>query len=72
MKLTIQIQAVTNHFRFGMIVVNDCAIALHLLTFIMKEIEMGKFNKHQGDRDRLAKCEICLEYISIDYLLQRR
>lgn len=33
----------------------------------MKEIEMGKFNKHQDDRERLAKCEICLEYIPIEY-----
>lgn len=28
---------------------------------------MGKFNKHQGDRDRFGKCEICMEYIPIEY-----
>ena len=28
---------------------------------------MGKFNKHQTDRDRFGKCEICLEYIPIEY-----
>jgi hypothetical protein len=28
---------------------------------------MGKFNKHQGDRDRFGKCQICLEYIPIEY-----
>jgi hypothetical protein len=33
----------------------------------MKEIEMGKFNKHQSDRDRFGRCEICLEYIPIEY-----
>ncbi len=28
---------------------------------------MGKFNKHQADRDRFGKCVICLEYIPIEY-----
>ncbi|BHH86117.1 hypothetical protein [Desulforhopalus sp. 52FAK] len=30
---------------------------------------MAKFNKHQSDRERLGKCEICLEYISVEYYL---
>lgn len=28
---------------------------------------MGKFNKHQSDRERFGKCEICLEYIPVEY-----
>lgn len=28
---------------------------------------MGKFNKHQGDSERFGKCEICLNYIPIEY-----
>jgi len=28
---------------------------------------MGKFNKHQSDRERFGKCSICLEYIPIEY-----
>lgn len=28
---------------------------------------MGKFNKHQADRDRYGKCQICMEYIPIEY-----
>lgn len=28
---------------------------------------MGKFKKHQSDRERFGKCEICLEYIPIEY-----
>ena len=28
---------------------------------------MGKFNKHQSDRARFGKCEICLEYIPVEY-----
>ncbi len=28
---------------------------------------MGKFNKHQSDRDRYGKCAICLEYIPVEY-----
>lgn len=28
---------------------------------------MGKFNNHQGDRERFGKCEICLELIPIEY-----
>lgn len=34
---------------------------------IVKEIDMGKFNKHQDDRERFGKCEICLEYIPVEY-----
>jgi len=33
----------------------------------MTEIKMGKFNKHQSDRDRFGKCDICLEYIPVEY-----
>lgn len=32
-----------------------------------EENDMGKFNKHQGDRERFGKCEICLEYIPVEY-----
>ena len=32
---------------------------------------MGKFNKHQTDRDRFGKCEICLEYIPIEYYFNK-
>ena len=32
---------------------------------------MGKFNKHQEDRDRFGKCEICLELIPIEYYFQK-
>ncbi len=28
---------------------------------------MGKFNKHQNDRERFGKCQICMEYIPIEY-----
>lgn len=28
---------------------------------------MGKFNKHQNDRERFGKCQICLGYIPIEY-----
>lgn len=28
---------------------------------------MSTFNKHQRDRDRFAKCEICLSSIPIEY-----
>jgi len=28
---------------------------------------MGKFNKHQSDRERFGKCVICLEYIPVEY-----
>lgn len=28
---------------------------------------MGKFNKHQSDRERFGKCEICLNYIPVEY-----
>lgn len=28
---------------------------------------MGKFNKHQTDREKFGKCLICLEYIPIEY-----
>lgn len=28
---------------------------------------MGKFNKHQSDRERFGKCQICLGYIPIEY-----
>lgn len=28
---------------------------------------MGKFNKHQSDRERFGRCEICLEYIPVEY-----
>ncbi len=28
---------------------------------------MGKFNKHQTDRDRFGKCVVCMEYIPIEY-----
>ena len=28
---------------------------------------MGKFNKHQGDREKFGKCSICMEYIPIEY-----
>lgn len=28
---------------------------------------MGKFNKHQKDRERFCKCEICLETIPVQY-----
>ncbi len=40
-----------------------------LLSFnnIHEEIKMGKFNKHQGDRERFGKCDICLEYIPVEY-----
>ena len=32
---------------------------------------MGKFNKHQADRDRFGKCQICMEYISIEYYFNK-
>jgi hypothetical protein len=32
---------------------------------------MGKFNKHQGDRERFGKCEICLEYIPVEYYFSK-
>lgn len=32
---------------------------------------MGKFNKHQGDRERFGKCEICMEYIPIEYYFSK-
>lgn len=28
---------------------------------------MGKFNKYQGDSEKFGKCEICLNYIPIEY-----
>ena len=28
---------------------------------------MSTFNKHQRDKDRFAKCEICLSYIPVEY-----
>ncbi|MBM9606022.1 hypothetical protein [Desulfopila inferna] len=28
---------------------------------------MSTFNKHHGDRERFGKCQICLEYIPIEY-----
>ena len=28
---------------------------------------MGKRNKHQKDRERFGKCQICLGYIPIEY-----
>ncbi len=28
---------------------------------------MGKFNRRQSDRERVGKCQICLEYIPIEY-----
>ena len=31
------------------------------------EGDMGKVNKHQSDRDRFGKCQICLGYIPIEY-----
>jgi hypothetical protein len=31
------------------------------------EGKMSTFNKHQHDRDRFAKCEICLSSIPIEY-----
>lgn len=32
---------------------------------------MGKFNKHQTDRERFAKCDICLEYIPVEYYFSK-
>ena len=32
---------------------------------------MGKFNKHQTDRERFGKCEICLEYIPVEYYFSK-
>lgn len=32
---------------------------------------MGKFNKHMNDRERFGKCEICLEYIPIEYYFHK-
>ena len=32
---------------------------------------MGKFNKHQGDGERFGKCEICMEFIPIEYYFNR-
>ena len=32
---------------------------------------MGKFNKHQSDRERFGKCEICLEYIPVEYYFSK-
>jgi len=32
---------------------------------------MGKFNKHQNDRERFGKCENCLEYIPIEYYFNK-
>ncbi len=40
-------------------------------SFFMKEIEMGKFNKHQSDRERFGKCDICLEYIPVEYYFSK-
>lgn len=31
------------------------------------EAGMGKFNKHQSDRERFGKCQICLGYIPVEY-----
>jgi hypothetical protein len=31
------------------------------------EGKMGKFNKHQGDRERFGKCEICMGAIPVEY-----
>ena len=28
---------------------------------------MGKLKKQQSDRERFGKCEICLEYIPVEY-----
>lgn len=28
---------------------------------------MGKFNERQGDRGRFGKCQICLDYIPVEY-----
>lgn len=33
----------------------------------IREGTMGKFNKHQSDGERFGKCEICLEYIPVEY-----
>lgn len=35
------------------------------------EVTMGKYNKHQSDRQRFGKCEICLEYIAIEYYFNK-
>lgn len=32
---------------------------------------MGNFNKHQNDRDRFGKCEICLRHIPIEYYFSK-
>ena len=32
---------------------------------------MAKFNKHQGDRERFGKCEICMELIPIEYYFNK-
>ena len=32
---------------------------------------MGKFNKHQADRERFGKCDICLEYIPVEYYFNK-
>ena len=28
---------------------------------------MGKFNKTQSDKERFGRCDICLEYIPVEY-----
>ncbi len=35
------------------------------------EEDMGKFNKRQGDGERFGKCEICMEYIPIEYYFNK-
>ena len=30
---------------------------------------MGRFNKHHAEKNRFEKCEICSEYIPIEYYL---
>lgn len=37
----------------------------------MKEVKMGKLNKHHGDRERFGKCDICLEYIPVEYYFNK-
>ena len=32
---------------------------------------MGKFNKHHGARERFGKCDICLEYIPVEYYFNK-
>lgn len=32
---------------------------------------MSKFNKHQSDRERFGKCQICLGYIPVEYYFSK-